>query len=102
MWAYLAHLTFLNVELWHHPNHAFVRWHGKFYDAEVTKGITEWEKIPAIVRSSLTWKPVEEAQPSTVKDFKRDWVDQCWCYGTSWEKLNQQALKTLAKIRGRR
>ena len=102
IWAYLAHQTFTCVELWHHPNHAFVRWNGKFYDAELTKGIADWRKIPAIIRNTWYGKFVEPAVPSTTKEFKRDWAEQPGRFNTSWERLNQQALKTLAKLRGRK
>jgi hypothetical protein len=106
-WAYLAHKTFKDVELWDICDHAFVRYRNKFYDSErLFFGEMDWRDLPA---ASTGWSdylvcPECEAgnrEPGAAHllewQFKNHWTYQTRRYNTTWEELDRLAQKELAR-----
>jgi hypothetical protein len=47
LWAYISFRLYQRVELWSFGSHAFVKFNGKFYDAERPLGEEDWRDLPA-------------------------------------------------------
>lgn len=108
-WAYLAHKTFKDVELWDICDHAFVRYHGKFYDSERPFGEVEWEDLPAANFGQCSWlcsecekcgRP-EGASPLTEKQFRYHWKSQTKKYKITWADLDRMAQRELRRHAGK-
>lgn len=90
IWAYLAHSLFIDVELWYNGSHAFVKYHGRFYDSEVLRGSPDWADLPATEGGGIPRRV-------SVKEFQVGWKGQPKWYGTSWVKLERDAQKVIRK-----
>lgn len=110
-WAWLAHKTFKNVELWDICAHAFVRYQNKFYDSERLLGEANWEDLPAAnfgmqyylqpCHTCQTHGGREngnnEASPLTETQFQCHWNSQTTRFNTSWDQLNRMAQQELRR-----
>ena len=91
-WAYLAYHLFEGVELWDTHTHAFIKYNGKFYDAERPDGVLDWRELPATdCRCKYCRTPV----PHNECSFKKDWGESCQRYGQKWIKLRKQVKQIL-------
>lgn len=90
IWAYYAHLIFADVHLWHTDCHAFVKYHGRFYDSETLKGSPDWQDLPATEHGSWRASPV-----SSLARFKADWGGSLSRFDISWNKIEHRARKFL-------
>ena len=88
IWAYLAHLLFLDVEIWFNDCHAFVRHRGRFYDSERLKGSLDWADLPATEGGGVPKR-------YSIKDFRHEWTTQPKRFGTTWEEIEGRARKLL-------
>jgi hypothetical protein len=92
IWAYYASLLFKDVRLWHLSHHAFVRYHGRFYDSEVLRGSPDWQDLPA-TKCSYPCRP----EPVSVQQFKDRW-NFIHLYNVSWEKMEADAQRFLGSL----
>lgn len=90
IWAYSAHIIFKDVKIWYNNHHAFVKYHGRFYDSEVLKGSPDWADLPATEGGGLP-KEVSAEQ------FQIDWRRNPFDYGTTWREIKSKAEKVLRK-----
>jgi hypothetical protein len=90
IWAYLAHLVFKGVELWHAPTHAFVRYRGRFYDSQRLRGELNWRDLPA-----ADWDERDKAVRSSASVFKHEWRGQPKEFDTSWAEIEAKARRLL-------
>jgi hypothetical protein len=91
VWAYTAHLLFLDTQLWWTPCHAFIKYHGRFYDSEAHRGERNWQDLRA--NSCLGYG--YSAARVTVAQFKFHWRTQPQRFGTSWEDIETKARQAL-------
>ena len=92
IWAYLAHLLHVGVEIWYVDCHAFVRYKGKFYDSENLKGVRDWRDLPATEGCRLP------AQHYTAHEFKKGWRTQPKRFQTSWIQIELDAKEYLKHV----
>src|SRR5260370_36514472 len=83
VWAYLCFHTFVGVEIWHNPGHAFVRHGGKFYDSERIKGERDFRDLPAIGGCDAGTCRMSQAQ------FKKEWRPQPPRFNTHLEPFEK-------------
>lgn len=110
-WAWLAHKTFKNVELWDICAHAFVRHRNKFYDSQRLLGEEDWKDLPASnFGMSYYLEPCGtclthpgrvdgniEASPLTESQFKLHWGSQTKRFNMSWAQLDKLAQQELRR-----
>lgn len=89
IWAYLAHLIFLDVELWDVSCHAFVKHRGRYYDSEVLKGSPDWQDLPATEDAN------GPPRKHTADSFKRSWGRNPAWFNTSYTQIESRARKVL-------
>lgn len=94
-WAYLAFKTFQYVELWDVSCHAFIRYRGKFYDAERPEGEKDWRDLPACnFGRGLLWC----GRKQSLTNFKKTWNRSCYVrFLREWHELDEWADKILSK-----
>lgn len=93
-WAWLAYQTFQDVQLWDCQRHAFVRYHGKFYDSEALTGASDWHKLRACNSDlHLSWTARRESETS----FKEIWYEACDYHSLSWSELNRKAKRIVLR-----
>jgi hypothetical protein len=90
IWAYAAYLLFKDIELWYTPHHAFVKYHGRFYDSERLRGVEHWQDLPAAGRGFVP------LQDRSIEAFKAGW-DHPERFNTSWRKIERHARKVLRR-----
>jgi hypothetical protein len=103
-WAYLAHKTFKDVELWDTCDHAFVRYQGKFYDSQKPFGEYDWRNLPAAHFGSI-WTCSEckiigrqgGAALLTEQQFRDHWQSQTKRYNITFTDLDQKAEQELRR-----
>jgi hypothetical protein len=91
IWAYLAHLIFKDVEIWDVNCHAFIKYHGRFYDSETLRGSPDWQDLPATEGSECP------PRRHSVESFKRTWRSNPRWFNTSWSKIEARARKVLRR-----
>jgi 3'-phosphoadenosine 5'-phosphosulfate sulfotransferase (PAPS reductase)/FAD synthetase len=99
IWAYIAYHLYEDVELWSFGNHAFVKYHGKFYDSERPNGEDEWEDLPAtnFGKGCGCWsctKPARKVTPNLFKDDKH-WGKQTKRFNVTWGRLRELVRKVV-------
>lgn len=90
-WAYIAYSLFEDVELYDLPHHAFVKYKGKYYDAECPEGEENWKDLPAC--NWGLWFDTPTCH--TPESFKYEWRSQVRRFQTSWDRLDQVVQETL-------
>lgn len=91
IWAYLAHLIFLDVEIWDVSCHAFVKYRGRFYDSEILRGSPDWQDLPATEDAEFP------ARKHSVASFKKEWRANPKWFDTSWSEIEARARKVLRR-----
>lgn len=94
-WAYIAFNLFEGVELWDTDNHAFIKYHGKFYDSDRPNGEEDWKDLPACNFGNTVYGRPLEARCQPIEEFKDLWQGNPERYGVTWNELEIAALETL-------
>lgn len=91
-WAYIAYCTFPNVQLCSTDIHAFIKYRGKFYDAERLTGVKDWKELPAAYKGKHPFydSPLELRFHSK-ESFKKAWSGQPARFSLSWRGLELKA-----------
>jgi hypothetical protein len=94
-WAYMCHHMFQGVQLWSMPAHAFVRYHGLFYDAERLKGTRDWRDLPACnfgQGCNCICCKTQAAKRHTPDEFKKRWNTNCIQPNWKWYRELAQSF----------
>jgi len=98
IWAYLAFKLFKSVQLWHTPNHAFVKYQKNFYDSQTLQGVSDWAHLPIHQYRQKTFpKYLLIAIRLSEKEFHFEWGNQLYRFDVSWSGLSEQARQVLRK-----
>ena len=83
-WAYMAWLMFEDVELFSVPGHAFIRYHGKYYDSERLNGVDHWLDLPTNQWMGLG---LGEIYPLPPDEFRARWNPwgKCYDFSSHWK-----------------
>ncbi len=72
-WAYIVHKIF-GAELCNLPGHAFVKMHGRYYDAECLRGVVNWRRLPLVKKAIQDGRTVPEVKILTPAKFQESWA----------------------------
>jgi hypothetical protein len=102
LWAYIAFRLYKKVELWSFGNHAFVRFDGRFYDAERPLGEEDWKDLPATNLGSgcgcpSCSRPAEHISPKKFKSSEY-WGRNARNRRITWADVRDRVQKVVEKF----